>query len=105
MKKYISNAGYKFRSNYDDLTNKEFCLDTVSYMQSETSAFGNIILDRTEAYRLFLKDIDTVTFKTKLETIINSALKDGINISEFADIEVIDVENGYNVTMNFTIKG
>lgn len=105
MKKYISNAGYKFRSNYDDLTNKEFCLDNVVYVQSQNSTFGNIILDRIEAYRLFLKDIEPVTFKTKLETIINGAIADGINITEFAEIEVIDVENGYNVTMNFTIKG
>ena len=105
MKKYIANAGYTFRANYDDLTNKQFALVGITYEQSNNSVLRNIILDRIEEYNLFLKDIDAVAFKSKLETIINSAVSGGVNISEFANIEVVKVENGYNVTMIFTIKG
>jgi len=105
MKKYISDAGFSFRANYDDLINKQFALESVSYDQSESSVLGNIILDRTEVYSLFLKDINTVLFKTKLETIINNAIADGVNVTDFATIDVIKVENGFEVTLNFTIKG
>ena len=105
MKKYISNAGFNFRANYDDLTNKQFALESVTYDQSENSVLGNIILDRVEVYTLFLKDIDTVSFKSKLETMINNAIAGGVNVTEFAAVEVTKVENGYDVILNFTIKG
>lgn len=105
MKKYIKDAGYNFRENYDDLIDKQFALDSVTYEQSENSVLGNIILDRTEVYMLFLKDIDTLLFKSKLETMINSAMAAGINISELPAIDVVNVENGYEVTLTFTIRG
>lgn len=105
MKKYITAAGFNFRENYDDLTNKQYALESVTYDQSENSVLGNIILDRVEVYTLFLKDIDTVSFKSKLETMINSAIAGGVNVTEFAAVEVTKVENGYDVILNFTIKG
>ncbi len=105
MKSYIKKAGYKFVADYNDLLDKQFTLSNVSYDQSSSSVLSYIVLDRVETYNLFLKDLDIVLLKTKLESIINSALSDGINISEFASIEADKVENGYEITLQFTLRG
>ena len=105
MKTYIKKAGYKFVADYNDLIDKQFTLLSVVYDQSASSVLKDIVLDRVETYKLFLKDLDIVLLKTKLESIINTALTAGINISEYAAIEADKVENGYEITLQFTIRG
>lgn len=105
MRKYISQEGYIFKADADDLTNKQFTLISANYNNSETSVLGNKRLDREEVYSLFIRDFDGATLKTRLESIINSALSDGMDVSLSNNIEVEKVENGYNVTMAFYIEG
>lgn len=105
MKKYIRQKGYKFRENYDDMTDKQFTLQSVVYENSETSTLGNKKLDRTEIYNMFLKDFDPALLKSKLESILNTALADGINVSLSNNILVEKQENGYVVIMEFLIQG
>jgi len=105
MKKYILAQGYKFKGSYNDMTHKEFYLVGVVYGNSDTSTMGGFKLDREETYGLFLKDIDVESFKTTLETIIDSALEDGVGASLAHSITVENVENGYNVTMSYNIQG
>lgn len=105
MKKYLQDAGYTFKPDHDDLTNKQFTLMGANYSNSEASSLGNKRLDREEVYSLFIRDFDGDTLKTKLETVINSALSDGINVSLSNSIDVENVENGYSVTMAFYIQG
>lgn len=105
MKKYIQQEGYVFKADADDLTNKQFTLAGATYNNSETSTFSNKRLDREEVYVLFVKDFDGANLKSRLESIINSALSGGINVSLSNNIEVEKVENGYTVTMAFYIQG
>jgi len=105
MKKYLIDKGYLFKNEYDDMTHKQFYLVSVVYANSETSTFGNLKLDRQETYSLFLKTIDPSIFKTTLESILNSALADGVNVSLSNDVSVENVENGYNITLAFVIQG
>lgn len=105
MRKYISQENYIFKADADDLTNKQFTLVSANYNNSETSILGSKKLDREEIYTLFIRDFDGATLKTKLESIINSALSDGVNVTLSNNIEVEKVENGYNVTMAFYIQG
>ena len=105
MKKYIQEANYIYKAEYDDLTNRQFTLVGASYDNSDTSSLGNKVLDREETYALFLRDFDGALLKTKLESIINSALSDGVNVSLANSIDVENVENGYNITMTFYIQG
>jgi hypothetical protein len=105
MKKYINAAGYSFTKQYNDLTNKQYALESVTYGDSENTTFSNIVLDRVEVYKLFLKEIDPDTFGTKLETILASALSDNVNVATGNNISVENVENGYLITLQFEIKG
>jgi len=105
MKKYLIAQGYLFKEGYDDMTHKQFTLKSVQYENSETSTLGNMRLDRLETYDLFLKTLDPSTFKTSLESIINAALSDGVNVSIDNSIDAEKVENGYNITLAFVIQG
>ena len=105
MKKYLIDEGYTLRDSYNDITNKQFFLESVRFGNSATSTFGNTRLDRVETYVLFLKNIEVGTFKTKLESIINNALSGGVNVSLNNDIFVEKVENGYQITLAFLIEG
>jgi hypothetical protein len=105
MKKYLQDAGYKFIAHYDDLTDKQFSLDAVTFSDSEQKTFNNMVLDRVEVYSLFLKAFEAVAFSTKIETALGSAISDGVNVSDGTDITVENVENGYNITLSFEIKG
>lgn len=105
MKKYIQDAGFKFVSNYDDMLNKQFSLVGVTYLDGIETTLNAYKLDRVEVYVLFLKDFDAIDFKTKLESIISSAISNSINVASDSSFTVDNVENGYNVTMEFNIKG
>ncbi len=105
MIKYLRQAGYKFKENYNDMTHKEFYMSNINYENSEISTLQNVVLDRQEVYGLFLKSLDAIAFKTTLENIINSANSDGVNATLGNSIEVINVENGYQITLNFVIQG
>jgi len=105
MKKYLIEKGYKFKDGANDMTHKQFYLTSVVYANSETSTMGNLTLDRQETYTLFLKEIDTSTFKDTLESILNSALTGGVNVSLDNSVTVENVENGYNITLAFVIQG
>lgn len=105
MKKYLSAAGYKYIADQDDMTNKQFTLVSTEYLQSEQTVLGNVVMDRVENYELFLKDFDPATFKTKLEGIINSAFSDKVFVGNESTFNVEQVENGYNITLTFNIKG
>ena len=105
MKKYITKKGFKYKDDANDMIHKQFYMSSVVYENSETSVLNGKILDRVETYILFLKDIDTAQFKTTLESIINTALADGINVSLANTILAERQENGYLVTMEFLIQG
>jgi len=105
MKKYLQDAGYFYKKDYNDLNNKEFTLMTVNYQKSEASRLGKQVLDRTETYLLFLNSLDSVEFKKKLESVINNALSGGVNVSLENSIDVENEENGYIITMSFYIQG
>ncbi len=105
MKKYIAANGYKFKGDYDDMTDKQFMLSNAAYADGESSKLGNLVLDMQETYVLFLKHFDTTTFKGKLESIINDANSDGLCATLGNNIEVERQENGYMITMNFIIRG
>ena len=105
MIKYIKNQGYNYVDNYDDLTPKQFTLESASMNDSERSTFGNSKLDRIETYKIFAKNIDLSVFQTQVTTMLNSAINDGINVSTGTSVDVENVENGYNITLQFNIRG
>lgn len=106
MIKYLKKVGFKETKNKDDMTDKEFYLQNVFYENdTELTTFNNIKVQRVETYILFYKSFDPSIFNTKLEDILNSALDDGIGVYQGVTVESERVENGYNITMNFTIKG
>ncbi len=105
MIKYLRKAGYNFKENYNDMTHKEFYLSNVSYENGEMSTLGSIVLDRQEVYILFLKSLTPLSFKTTLEGIVNDANQDGTKATLENSVEVINVENGYQITLSFVIQG
>ena len=105
MKKYIAQKGYKFKGDYDDMADKQFFLLSAAYESSDQSTMSNLILDMQETYVLFLKTFDVDTFKTKLQSIINSANADGLCATLGNSISVERQENGYMITMNFITQG
>lgn len=105
MKKYIAAKRYKYKENANDMQHKQFYLASVVYENSETSTLGGKKLDRLETYVIFLKDFDPSDLKTQLESILNNALADGVNVSLANSILVEKQENGYDVAMEFLIQG
>lgn len=105
MKKYLLQKGYKFKENYNDMTDKQFYLSEASYEDSEHSTMGNHVMDMQETYILFLKSFDTSTFKSTIESILDSAITDGLCASLGNSISVEKQENGYIITMNFITRG
>ena len=105
MKKYLLQAGYKFKGDYNDMADKQFFLANAAYEDGEYSKMGNLVLDMQETYVLFLKSFDPSTFKNKLESIINSANSDGLCVILGNSINVEYQENGYMITMNFITRG
>ncbi len=105
MKKHIASQGYKFKSDYDDMTDKQFMLSNAAYADGESSKLGSLVLDMQETYVLFLKHFEPTTFKSKLENIINGANSDGLCATLGNNIEVERQENGYMITMNFITRG
>ena len=105
MRKYIAQAGYKYKPAYDDMTDKQFTLIASAYEGSEQSTFGNIKQDLQETYVLFLKSFTQSAFKTKLEGIINRANADGLCTTLENAVEVEKQEDGYLITMNFITRG
>lgn len=104
MKKYLRSAGYRY-TDANDLQDKQFTLLNVEYGFSENTTFSNAVMDKTESYLLFLKNFDSSTFKTKLETIINSAYSDGTNVGVESTMVVENTEAGYNITLTFITRG
>jgi len=105
MKKYIIAQGFSYKSNANDMTHKQFYLDTVLYANSENSRMGDFKLDREETYIMFLKEVDGASFQATLEAIINAALNDNVDVVLGNSIAVERQENGYSITMNFIIQG
>lgn len=105
MKRYLKEAGFTYKEDYNDLTNRQFTLSGVVYSNSEASTLSGIKLDREESYSLFLKDFDPSDFKNKMEMAINSAIRKGVNVTISNNIEVEKVENGYNIAITFLIQG
>ena len=106
MIKYLRDIGYNYKKDYNDLINKEFTLTSVQYQaNSDTSTLQGITLDRQENYSLFLKDFDALSFLNVITRVINNANIDGVNVSLGSDIEAINVENGFNISMSFIIQG
>lgn len=105
MKKYIIAQGYKFKGDYDDMTDKQFTLTNAAYEDSDNSTLGNLVLDMQETYVLFLKTFEPTTFKLKLQKIINAANTDGLCATLGNAINAERQENGYMITMNFIIRG
>lgn len=105
MKKYISAQGYKFKSDYNDMNDKQFTLSNAAYADGECSKMGGLVLDMQETYILFLKHFDTLTFRGTLQNIINAANSDGLAVTLGNAIEVERQENGYMITMNFITRG
>jgi len=104
MRKYVQDAGYQFKADYNDMPNKHFTLTNIEYANSDLSTLGNLLLDRVETYMLFTKDIDPKGFKTTLESILNNALSAGVKVSLQNSIQVVKEENGYKVTLVFYIQ-
>ena len=103
MKKYLKAAGWKESKN-NDVLDKQFYLQDITYEQGEYSSLGNVVTDRTESYILFLKNFDIDSFQTKIESILNSALNDGVGIVEAPSVIAEREENGYQLTLTFTIR-
>ena len=106
MKKYIAANGFKYKGDYNDMTDKQFYLSSAAYGDSEDiSVMGNLRLNAQETYVLFLKSFTLSTFKNKLESIINDANSDGLCATLGNAIEVERQENGYMITMSFITRG
>lgn len=104
MKKYLSDAGYLFVKNYNDITNRQFFLESATLEQSEQSTFNAIKFDVVEVYKLFLKEIDLDELKTKLQGVVHNAILGKKKVIDFS-ANVENVENGYLIVMKFNIKG
>lgn len=105
MKKYLLQQGYKFKGDYNDMTDKQFSLVSTEYNSSENSTLSNLVLDMSVTYMLFLKSFEPGVFRATLEEIVNSANADGLCAALDNSISVEIQENGYMITMNFSIKG
>lgn len=105
MKKYIAANGFKYKSDANDMNDKQFYLESAAYADSENSKMGGLVLDMQETYTLFIKHFDPTEFKTKLQSIINDANGDGLCVTLGNAIEVERQENGYMITMNFITRG
>lgn len=105
MKKYLIDAGYKFRKDHNDMTSKQFTLVGSAYADGENSTLGNRVVDLQETYQLFLKSFEPESFRDTLKEIINNALNDGVCVGLNNAVEVEKQENGYMVTMSFVISG
>lgn len=105
MKKYIQSSGYRYIKNYDDVNHKEFALVSSTMSDSSFSTFGNTKLDRVEVYELFLKDVDLAVLQGQVMDMVNTAISEGVNVSVGSAVEVENVENGFNITLAFTIRG
>lgn len=105
MKKYLLQQGYKFKGDYNDMTDKQFYLAEAAYEDSEASTMGNHVMDMQETYVLFLKSFSPSSFKNTLESVLNNAISDGLCASLGNTVNVEKQENGYMITMNFIIRG
>ena len=105
MKKYISANGFKYKSDANDMTDKQFYLVSAAYADSDNSTIGRLIMDMQETYILFVKYFEPTEFKTKLQSIINDANGDGLCATLGNAVEVERQENGYMITMNFITRG
>ena len=106
MIKYLRDEGFNYKKDYNDMTHKEFTLLSVQYANSsQLSTLGNIVLDYQENYKLFIKELDVIGFKNTMENVINKAKADGVKVSRDNNIEVVNVENGFNVEISFIIQG
>lgn len=105
MKKYLLQQGYKFKGDYNDLTDKQFSFVSADYNSSENSTLRNLVLDMSVTYVLFLKSFEPGVFRATLEEMVNSANADGLCAALDNSINVERQENGCMITMNFSIKG
>ena len=105
MRKYLQAAGYKYSDQQNDMKDKQFYLVNASYQDGEAKTFNNMVLDRVETYSLFLKHFEADTFQSKLVTILQSAISDNVDVTIGTVVDTVNVENGYEVTLTFTIKG
>lgn len=104
INKYLKNAGYKETSN-NDLQDKQFTLISANYEISDYSTFKSVKTDYVEVYNLFLKDYDSLKFKTKLENILTDALNNGVDVFGGVSVSVESQENGYLINIEITMKG
>lgn len=104
MKKYLRNAGFR-HSNNNDLKDKEFYLQNISFDTSDNSTLQNTVLDRTETYIIFLRDFDSDNIGSKMISIVDNAMNDGVDILNDVSFVADRVENGYEIQITFVIKG
>lgn len=104
INKYLKKSGYKETAK-NDLLDKQFALVSANYEISDYSVVGQIKVDYIEIYNLFLTNFDAFDFKTKIESILTMALNDGVDVFGGFTASVERQENGYLLTLEFTMKG
>lgn len=102
MIKYLKQQKWK-EANKNDLDFYQFYLEKVEYGRSATSTLNRVRLDRIESYLLFLKTVEAETLSKDLESVINNAKADGVDVIE-ESITVERQENGYLINLIFTIR-
>lgn len=103
MIKYFKQQKWT-ESKGNDVDVNQFYLNSISYSYGENSVMNKVVLNREETYILFLKNVDAESLKTKLERIENSARTDGVDVYD-SSIEVERQENGYFITLTYSIRG
>lgn len=102
---YLKKQGFLYTEN-DDLNNREFT--TVSNniaLDEENTTMDNASYVDEQSYLVFLdsKSFSSTVMIDKLDAIILDTRNDNKMVSgQVANIE--KVENGYNITIDFTIK-
>lgn len=99
MISYLKGQGYKLTTK-DTLNNKEFRLVSSEFtLNEDLSTFGNLALDTTEVYELFLS---TRTYsKAKMTALLEDLGDEDVMIEGSASIEL--QERGYLITLTFIL--
>ena len=100
---YLKEFGYR-QSTKNDLRDRQFYLERVNFTKGVTTSFSNFEIDYSEDYTLFLKHFESVSFKSDLDGILQTALDDGLRVND-VNVDVICVENGYEIKLKFIYKG
>jgi len=100
MKKYLQDKGFKY-TDKNDLKHNEFSLlSETETINEELSVLGNVRFETIQTWELYIPL--SLYSKEWVDTRFSDILEQ--NVSAF-DFEAIKDEQGYDITLTFTIRG